>query len=238
MLPHGPIEKLSERLWRVEGSLKDIAMKRVMAIAKKPDGTLVIHNGIALDDARMAELDALGKVTTIVVPNGYHRLDAKVYAERYPDAKIVCPPGALAKVQQVVARASATHQLAFQAIRVADGSADEGIEYVMLDGTKEREGVLIVRAGGVTSIVLNDAVFNMPHLSGFTGFVLRRVTGSTGGPRISRLMRWFVIADKAAFRAHLEQLAALPGLAHVVVSHHEVIRDDPAGILRRVAATL
>lgn len=238
MLPHGPIEKLSERLWRVEGSLPDIGMKRVMTIARAPDGRLVIHNGIALDDAGMAELDALGKVATIIVPNGYHRLDAKVFADRYPDAQVVCPPGALAKVKQVVDRASATHQLAYAGIHVAEGRMDAGITYEMLDGTKEREGALIVRAGDVTSVVLNDAVFNMPHLPGFTGFVLRRITGSTGGPRISRLMKLFVIADKAAFRAHLEQLAALPGLAHVVVSHHEVIRDDPSGVLRRVAATL
>ena len=47
-----------------------------------------------------------------------------------------------------------------------------------------------------------------------------------------------VLADKAAFRAQLEQLAKLPRLAHVVVSHHQVIADDPAGTLARIAATL
>ena len=46
-----------------------------------------------------------------------------------------------------------------------------------------------------------------------------------------------LIADKKAFRAHLERLADLPGLARNV-SHHETIDHDPAGTLRAVAATL
>jgi hypothetical protein len=65
---------------------------------------------------------------------------------------------------------------------------------------------------------------------------LRRITWSTGDPRVSRIMRLFMISDKAAFRAHLERLAALPDLRRIVVSHHLVIERDPAGTLRAVAA--
>ena len=35
---HGPIEKLSDRLWRVEAQLGGMPMKRVMAIARRADG--------------------------------------------------------------------------------------------------------------------------------------------------------------------------------------------------------
>jgi hypothetical protein len=224
VLPHGPIEKLSDRLWRVEGQLESI--KRVMSIAKRSDGTLVIHNGIALGDAEMTEIDAWGKPGFILVPNGFHRLDAKVFKDRYPTAKVLCPAGARKKVDQVVPT-DGTYD---------DFAADANVELFTLDGTKTREGGMIVRADRDTSLVLNDAVFNMPHGSGFTGFLFRRVTDSTGGPRVSRVMKWFVIADKAAFRTHLEKLAALPDLRRVVVSHHVTITDDPAGTLSRVAA--
>ena len=86
VLPHGPIEKLSERVWRVEGDVPGMPLKRVMTIAKRADGGLVVHNAIALDDAGMAQIEQWGPVRVIVVPNGYHRLDAKVFAERFPDA--------------------------------------------------------------------------------------------------------------------------------------------------------
>ena len=228
VFPHGPIEKLSERLWRVEGNLPGIDMKRVMTIARRADDSLVIHNGIALEDAAMAELDAWGKVSVIVVPNGYHRLDARVFHERYPEARVVCPEGTRAKVEQVVPVSGS----------YADVAPDGVVDLETLDGTKQREGAMIVRAKDGVSIVLNDAVFNMPHLAGFTGFVLRRITGSTGGPRVSRLARWLMISDKAAFRAHLERLAALSDLRRIVVSHHLTIDQAPSATLAAVAATL
>jgi hypothetical protein len=223
VLPHGPIEKLSDRLWRVEGELDSI--KRVMSIAKCADGSLVIHNSIALGDAEMAEVDEFGKVGFILVPNGFHRLDAKVFADRYPSAKVLCPQGARKKVEQVVP-VNGNYE---------DFPADTNVELFTFDGTKAREGGLIVR-GNDTSLVLNDAVFNMPHGTGFTGFMFRRVTGSTGEPKVSRLLKWLVLADKAAFRTHLEKLAAVPDLRRIVVSHHLTITDDAAGTLGRVAA--
>ncbi len=226
VLPHGPIEKLSDRLWRIEGKLDP--MRRVMAIAKRADDSLVVHNGIALADREMAEIDAFGKIRTILVPNGYHRLDAKVFAHRYPEARVLCPAGAKNKVEQVVSVTGSYD----------DFGADAHVELVTLRGTKEREGVMIVKGADGTSLVFNDAIFNMPHVAGFTGFVLRRVTGSTGGPKVSRVMTWLVIADKPAFRAHLEELAKLPGLKRIVVSHHETIIDDPAGTLARAAAAV
>ena len=86
-------------------------------------------------------------------------------------------------------------------------------------------------------LVFADAVFNMPHLPGLQGFVLRYITGSSGGPRVSRVARLFMIKNKAAFAAHLERLAT-DDLRRVIVAHHQTITDDPAGMLRRVAASL
>jgi hypothetical protein len=226
VLPHGPIEKLSERVWRVEGALPNMPLKRVMTIAKRSDGGLVIHNAIPLGEADMGQIDAWGQVKTIVVPNGYHRLDARVFHERYREARVLCPPGARKKVEEVVP-VGATYD---------DESADANVRFETLDGTKGSEGAMIVKDAGGTTLVLNDIVFNMPHQRGFSGFVLKRLTQSSGGPKLTRIARWFLVRDKAAVRAHLERLAGLPELRRVVVSHHEVI--DSPGVLREIAATI
>jgi hypothetical protein len=222
--PHGPIEKLSDRLWRVEARLETIDLRRVMTVARRADGSLIVHNAIPLGEAEMAELDAWGKVATIVVPNRFHRLDARPFAERYPEARVLCPRGATRHVQKAVAVAGSYEDLP------PDGTVD----LISLDGTKAREGVMIVR-GDVTSVVLNDAVFNMDHAGGLFGFLLRLI-GASGKPCVEVGMKWLMISDKKAFRAHLESLAALPRLTHVVVSHHKVIVDDPAAVLRQVVA--
>jgi hypothetical protein len=99
VLPHGAVEEVTENLWRVEGELEGMEMRRVMTIGKRSDGDLVIHNAIALDNASMAKIEAWGKVGYLVVPNGYHRLDAPVFKQRYPQARVLCPRGGRAKVE-------------------------------------------------------------------------------------------------------------------------------------------
>jgi len=227
VLPHEPIEKLSGRLWRVAGDLPGAPLKRVMTVARRDDGSLLVHNAIALGDAEMAELAAWGDVRTLLVPNGYHRLDAKIFRERFPAAKLYCPEGARARVAEVVP-VDGTY---------ADIPADGALEVQTLDGTRQREGIMIVRDGGDTSLVLNDIVFNMPHRRGFGGLILRML-GSSGGAKITFIARRLVVADKAAVRAHLERLAALPGLRRIVVSHHETIAGEPGRVLAELAATL
>jgi hypothetical protein len=227
VFPHGPLEQLDENLWRVEQKIPKTPLWRVMVVARTSDRKLVIHNGIALDDASMKAIEALGEPAFLLVPNGFHRLDARIYKDRYPSIKVVTPRGSRTRVEEVVPVDLTSEQF----------PGDESVSIETLDGTGEQEGALITRAGGKTSVTLNDAVFNMPHQPGPKGFVLK-VIGSSGGPKVTRIARLFLIKDKKAFRAHLERLADLPGLTRIVVSHHETIAVDPAGTLRRVAATV
>lgn len=228
VLPHDPIQALSPRLWRVEGALPRGPLRRVMAVGKLADGRLVVHNAMALEESAMKQLEALGPIGFVLVPNGFHRIDAPRYAKRYPEAKVLCPPGSRKKVEEVV-RVDGTY---------ADLPADPHVSLEVLDGVGEAEGVMTVKDEGGASLVLNDAVFNMPHAEGFGGFVLKHVTASSGGPCVSRLGRWFLVKDAAKLRAHLERLAATPDLRRVVVSHHQTIEGEPAKTLREVAATL
>ena len=228
VLPHGPVEKLAENLWRVEGSLEGMPLRRVMTLVKRSDGGVLVHNAIALADDAMREIDAWGSVRWLVVPNGYHRLDARVFKDRYPEARVLCPAGSRAKVEEVV-----PIDLTYD-----DFVPDQAVHIVTLDGVAKQEGALLVRSPDGVTIVLNDAVFNLPHGKGFTGFIFRHVTQSSGGPRVSRVTRWFVVKDRKAFRAHLERLAETPDLRRVIVSHQDVIDVNPGGALRKAAATV
>jgi hypothetical protein len=225
VLEHGDLEELQPNLWRVEGAIPGMQMKRVMTVARRSDGVLVIHNGIGLPEDMMKAIESKGEVGFIVVPNGYHRLDAKPYKARYPKAKVLCPKAAQKKVAEVI-----PVDLTYD-----EFPADDAVELRHLAGCKDREGVMIVRHEDQVTLVFNDAVMNMPHLPGFAGFVLRRLTSSTGGPTVSRLTKMAMISDKRAFFEDLDRLADLPGLQRIVVSHHEVIDEDPASVLRSLA---
>jgi hypothetical protein len=225
--PHSPLEALEPDLWRVEQPLATMPLQRVMTVARRQDGGLVIHNGIALDEASMKALEAAGEPAFLLVPNGMHRQDARIFKDRYPALRVVAPAGARAKVEEVVPVDLTYDQF----------PADGAVRLETLAGTEEHEGAMIVTSPAGTSVVLNDAVFNMPHPPGLKGLAVR-LMGSSGGPRVTRLARLALVADRAAFRDHLVRLASLPSLRRVIVSHHEVISEDPAGTLRRVAASL
>jgi hypothetical protein len=228
VLPHTGIEKLTENLWRVEGELEGLPLKRVSTIARRASGTLVIHNPIALGEPLMAEIEAWGGIHEIIVPNGYHRIDAPRFKRRYPAAKVYCPRAAQSRVGKVVPVDGA----------YADFPAEDGIRIDDLEGMGGTEGVMTVRSKDGTTLVFNDAIFNMPHVPGFHGWVFRNITNSSGGPRVSRLARLALVKDKGALRSHLERLADTPSLKRVIVSHHELIQDEPREAIRRAAATL
>jgi hypothetical protein len=222
--PHKPIEKLEPNLWRVEGDIPGANGTRVMTLARLADGSLLIHNAIALEDELMREIEAFGTPAILVVPNGFHRLDAKVYKQRYPSLRVVCPTGSRAKVEQVV-KVDASY---------ADAVGDTSVRLFHLDGTKEREGCLQVDSGGKSTVVFNDVVNNLPKMGGLFGFLL----APTGKPSVPRLARWLTISDKGALKAHLEKVAATPNLERIIVSHGAVMASQASDVLRGVAAAL
>jgi hypothetical protein len=224
VFPHRPLEKLEPNLWRVEGDIPGANGTRVMTIARMKDGTLCLHNGIALEEELMKEIEAFGRPALLVVPNGFHRLDAKVYKQRYPELRVICPTGARAKVEQVV-KVDATYD---------DRVGDETVRLAHLDGTKQREGVLEIESDGKKTVVFNDVVNNLPKMSGLFGFLL----APTGKPSVPRLAKWITVSDRPALKAHLEKLAAAPNLSRIIVSHGAVMTAEPGDILRTVASAL
>ncbi len=226
--PHGPLEPVADGLWAVVGSLPGMSLPRRMTVVRLDDGSLLVHNAVALDEATMAELDALGPVSVIVVPSGYHRLDAPAFAARYPKARVLCPRGSRKKVELVV-RVDGTYD---------DLGDDANVRLVHLAGTGDAEGVLEVRSPDGVTLVFNDVVFNLPHMPGLFWLIYGRLLGATGGPRITLIARMFVLKDRRAFAAELEGLARTPDLRRVLVSHGAPIveraRETLAGLAGRL----
>jgi hypothetical protein len=91
--PHGPLVAMGPDLWRVEAPIPNNPLRRVMTIARTTAGKLLIHSAIALDDATMKQVEALGEVAYLAVPNGFHRMDAPRYKRRYPACGSTLPGG-------------------------------------------------------------------------------------------------------------------------------------------------
>lgn len=227
VLAHKPIEKLADNLWTVLGTLPQGPLKRVMVLARMQDGRLVIHNAIALEEELMKEIENWGTPAFIVVPNGWHRLDSVVYKKRYPDAQIVCPAGSRGRIEQVVP----------MDLSYAEFAGDDSVTLEHISGTKDREGVLVVRSQDGVTLVFNDLVFNIPHQSGVSGAIFR-ILGSTGGPKVPRIARMFLVSDKKAAAEHLGRLADTLEVVRIIPGHGFRIDEDARETMRRVARAL
>ncbi len=229
VLPHGPLLQLADNLWVVEGDLPRGRVGRRMAVFRLADGRLVVHSPIALELKAMEELDRLGPVDFIVVPNGLHRIDAPRYHGRYPMAEVLCPPGARKRVARAVTVAGGPERL----------PADPGLRWELLDGCGEREAAFIVtEPDGATDLVVTDAIFNLPaRPAGLDGLVVRML-GSAGGPKVTWLARRLLVRDPGAMAAHLRRLSELPALRRVIMAHGRIIEEGAPGILRSVADRL
>jgi hypothetical protein len=223
------LEQLAENLWRLEAPVPGMPLGRVMTVARMSDGALLIHNAIDGGEALYREVAALGAPRYLVVPNGWHRLDAPKYKVRFPSIQVVAPAGGRKKVSQVVAVDLTYEELA----------KDDAVRMETLDGLAEAEGVLHVRSNDGVTLVFTDVVFNLPkRFPGLQGFIYHDLVGSKPGPRVTRVARWFVVKQKHAYRTHLERLAATPDLKRVIVAHGAMETNDPAAMLRAAAATL
>jgi hypothetical protein len=227
VLDHGPLERITERLWRVEGAIPGMTLRRVMSVAQRQTGGLVIHSAIALRPAELAQLEALGTPEVLAVPGAYHRLDAPAYKRRYPGLRVYAPSASVGKVAEVVAVDGAYE----------DFPADELVQLKSVPGTGGREGAMFVRSAEGLSVVLNDVVMNMDRKRDLLGYLFTTLLGSAPGPRVSRLSKLVLVTDKVALRTELERLAALPDLAHLIVSHEKIARGAEAATALKRAAT-
>ena len=129
-LPHGPVETIDDGILTVEGEIRMPlgTFPRRMTIAALADGDTVVFSPVALHEPAMQEIEALGRPRFMVVPNGFHRLDARIWKQRYPDVKVLCPPGARKRVEQAAA-VDAT----------SDVLGDDAVSFVITDGTRRAE---------------------------------------------------------------------------------------------------
>jgi hypothetical protein len=230
VLSHGGIERLTERLWRVQGAVPGMSLARVMCVVRRENGGLVIHSAIALRQQEMAEVEAWGTPEVLLVPSGYHRLDAPAFKRRYPSLRVFAPRGCRDKVEDVV-RVDGAYE---------DVPSDAVVQLYSVPGTGEREGAMLVRSEEGITVVLNDIVMNMDRRRDLPGFLFTTLFGSAPGPRVSRLAKLALVKDKPALRAELLRLAALPDLARLIVSHDKVStgRAEARAALERAATYL
>ena len=229
VMPHGHLTQFDDNILSVTGDLHMPVgdFPRRMTVVRLADRSLVIYSAIALDEIEMHAIERFGRPRFLVVPGDLHRMDAKIWKDRYPELVVIAPSGARAKVEKVV------H---VDATSVDFG--DPNVTLVEIPGTGGHEAALIVRSRSGTNLIVNDIIANMPDRRGFGGWLLRLVGFTGRGPRVPKIVARKIIKDKSAVRSQFERWSALSPLRRVIVSHGTPIEREPQRALKKLATSL
>jgi len=211
-----------------------MALCRTMTVARLRDSRLLLHSAIALDEPGMAALEALGEPAFLVVPSGYHRMDAPRYKARYPKIEVLCPRGSRGRVEQVIAV-----DRCFEDCPQPD-PGDDSVVIEYFDERRRPEGIVLVRSADGVTAIFNDVLFNIPHSKGLFWFVYGRLLGATGGPKITPIARYVLLRGETGrgYKRWLEAAAERRDVVRLVPGHGEVIAEGACDTLRQLAARL
>jgi hypothetical protein len=229
VLPHGKLSRIDDTIHTVVGEIQMpmVELPRRMTVVRLRDGRLVIWSAIALDNAEMARLEAIGRPAFLIVPNDHHRLDAKAWKMRFPELQVVAPEGAREKVAEAVPVDTTSPDF-----------GDPAVRFLAVKGTRGHEAALRIDTPNGTTLVLNDLVANIRHESGFGGWLLRLMGFAGAAAQVPAPVKLMMVKDTDAVRAQLLEWADLDRLRRILVSHGEPIEDDPRQVLRDLAAAL
>lgn len=218
IFPHGALAPVAPEIWQVEGSLP-VPLKRNMTVHRLPGGDLVIYSAVALNDAGMADLEALGRPAVMVVPHPLHTMDASFYRERYPDIRVIALPDAAARLRGVSIDAPPE-----------EGIGELGLRCHVAPGMRYTEVVLELPVDGGRALLFTDLVTR-----GRAPSLLLRLLGPPGEMGLPRLVKLRQIKDKPAIRGFFDRLADGDELRLLLCSHGPPIDQDCAAGLRAAA---
>lgn len=230
VLPHGAVTEVDDGILTVTGELPMPfgRFPRRMTAVRLGDGTIAIYSAVALDAAGMVRIEAMGRPAVLIVPSEHHVMDARSWKQRYPDIRVLAPPGARESVEAAVAVDASEDVL-----------GDPEVRLTVVPGTGEGESALEVRRGGRLTLIVNDVIGNVGPRGGFGARTMLRLMGlGVAGPQVPRTAKFLLIKNKAALAGQFRAWAEAPGLERILVSHGDAIEREPAAALRRLAVSL
>jgi len=224
-----PPRQIDERIWVLDRSFRmpggPILPTRTTIIALPTDELLVISPP-SVDAGGLEEIDALGAIRHVAVPNSFHHLNAPRFLDRYPGARFWAAPGLFSRIRGL----PPGNELSDTASDAWSGAIDLAI----LRPTSEVSEVALFHRPSAT-LILTDVAFHMVQFASSFERMVWRLSGVPAGFGPSRTARMLLLHDRAQARAFLDRLLSWP-FRRILVAHGEMIEENAAEIFRHAFA--
>lgn len=163
------LEEFGPSLYLAEGptvSFYGFPYPTRMAVAKLADGSVWVWSPVALTPELAGAVEALGPVRQIVSPNKIHHLFLKEWAERWPEARMLAPPG--------LARRKPELHFAAELSDEPDAAWAVDIDQVVFRGSFAMEEVVFFHRASRTALVCDLVQRHDPaQMTGLKGLLMR-----------------------------------------------------------------
>lgn len=164
------------------------------------DSLLVISPPCGYSDEVLADLDAFGKVTAIIAPNGFHYLGLAQWQRRWPEARTFASDGA----KKRICRKCRDLPRPFEPLSALEALLPDHVTvmpapHMKIDDTYLRVDTAQGAVWYITDALCNFEVPPKPWLLG----LLFRWTGSAPGFSANKPANLLMIKDKRAFKTWL-----------------------------------
>jgi hypothetical protein len=207
------MQQLHSDLWVADAPLRflGLAVGARMTVVRLPEGGILLHSPIGRTPELDRQVEALGRVSTIVAPNRLHHLYVADWQRAFPDASLYVAPGLETKRKDLV-------------IEGILGDEPEPVwasvlDQVRLAGIPFTNEVVFFHRPSAT-LIASDLAFNFDEHSPPLTRLFAHVSGTHGRLSPTALER-LLVRDRAAFRRSLERILAWP-FERVVVAHGEI----------------
>jgi hypothetical protein len=191
-------------------------------LVKLADGSVLVHAPAEMSEAEVAEIKALGRVSTLVAPNSFHHLFLEKAMTAFPDATLHAAPSVIAKYPQLVATA----------LTETPAPAWDGVlEQVYVEGAPKLDEFVFFHPGSRT-LLLVDLCFNVQKATRIRTRVMLTIMGAWGRLGPSRLAR-SMFKDRAGVRGSVDRILDWD-FDRVVVTHGDIIETGGRERLREV----
>ncbi len=193
-----------------------------MTVIRHPDGSLILHSPVEIDDDLAADISALGPVSLLLAPNRFHHLFLLGAGRRWPGAQTWVAPGLARK----------RPDLLFDGV-LGDEAPPElapALETVLFAGAPVASEVLCLHRSSRTLIVA-DLVFNIHRSESLLSRLYLRANGAWKRVAQTAVIK-LATRDRAAARSSLERVFAWD-FDRLIMAHGDVVDRGAKPVLAR-----
>ena len=222
------LERIDQGLWAAAAptTFLGLHLGTRMTVVRLSGGGLFLHSVVPMTGPLRAEVEALGPVAHIVLPDLYHHLHVGPWSLAFPGARIHAPPG--------MARKRPDLRIDAELSEVPHPDWARDLRPFFIAGCRLRETVFLHPA--TRTLIVSDLVENFHRMDHGPTRLYLKAAGFYGRAGFSRFLRP-VYGDRPRARASLERLLA-EDFERIVLCHGENLEKGGREALRLTYAWL